>query len=185
MTVATANSPLTRGTQGNVTRVSNISDLEASVARQQEEFKKLSLRLDKMDERNNQANEVYQKMGSFQIQLDQMFLALQRISENLDTKQERHHKRSHTKPPPSNKQHHDSCDGSMNSDANTVESNTTSPEKKRYRIKTTDSNTNTGHTDNMDPSSPFPITAQETQTQTDLTSAQYTPPCASDRMITE
>lgn len=42
ITVETSHSPLTKATNGNTTRASNTSDLDASVARQQAEFQKLS-----------------------------------------------------------------------------------------------------------------------------------------------
>ena len=47
---------------GNTTRASNLSDLEASVARQQAEFQKLSDRLTQIDENAKRANEAYHKM---------------------------------------------------------------------------------------------------------------------------
>jgi hypothetical protein len=134
MTIGTTNSPLTRGTNGN-TRLSNISDLETSVARQQEEFQKLSNRLDKMDKRNTRANEVYHKIGSFQIQLDQMYLALQKICESIDIGRERS-KASRSNRKKKKDQHLSSSDESMNSETTDTESGTMpSPEKKKLRSK--------------------------------------------------
>jgi rubrerythrin len=63
ITVETTHSPLTKATNGNTTRASTFSDLEASVARQQVEFKKLSDRLTLIDENAKRANEAYHKMG--------------------------------------------------------------------------------------------------------------------------
>ena len=134
ITVETSHSPLTKATNGNTTRVSNISDLEASVARQQVEFKKLSDRMIFMDESAKRANEAYQKMGSLQIQLDQMFLLLQKLCENVDAhqptpKRATRKQRKKSTPP--------SSDISMPSKESSISesSDINSPEKKKRRSK--------------------------------------------------
>ena len=183
ITVETSHSPLTKATNGNTTRASNISDLEASVARQQVEFKKLSDRMIFMDESAKRANEAYRKMGSLQIQLDQMFLLLQKICENVDAHQPtpkratRKQKKESTPP---------SSDISMPSKESSLSesSDINSPEKKKRRSKlrprrllANDDAEKNGNNHGREANTATPDDILNT---TDQTSVQYINLCAAD-----
>jgi hypothetical protein len=181
ITAGTTNSPLTRATtHGNNTLASNISDLEASFEQQKAEFHQIKDRMTFMDESAQRANEAYRKMSSLQIQLDQMFLVIQKICEKLDDnritpkRNTRKKKKTNTS---------SSSDTSMKSTRTTTSeySNVTSPEKKKRRAKPILMKTdhNDEHTEEASTPQNSPRNTNISPT-IDQMCAQYSPNCAAD-----